>query len=463
MRVLLGLTVALSLLAPAAGCANRAKTSVALYESGDYAGAARAAEAGLAAHPDDRGLWQMRIRAALALGDSAGVARAYAAYRATLDDDDRELLRDVAEATLRQALASPSAKLKLVAIDAVARAELQSLAEQVAERMEDQDDRVVAAAAVAILRGFPQAPEVADQMLRSEDPEARRIAVDGVGKKVGKLASTDLIKAAATDPDPRVRAAAIRWLGQLRERDALDTLRRNLRHPDDAVRAAAVTALARLNLGDLALVAKQALADKSLAVRLAAIDALVAAKLAPELAILAQSDPEPMVAVEAAIAIRSEDLAARALERAAATDRWNDRAAAANIATRAVGKTAALALARRLVTDAEVGVRLAAARVLAYHGDHAAAAAVFVPALEGDHAIAAATELARLGDERGLTALDRAVRDDRRSPDARAEAAAAHLQANRVTAGLVAALADSSGLVRVEAAAALALMTKRAR
>jgi hypothetical protein len=33
------------------------------------AGAAKAADEGLANHPDDDGLWQMRIRAALALGD----------------------------------------------------------------------------------------------------------------------------------------------------------------------------------------------------------------------------------------------------------------------------------------------------------------------------------------------------------------------------------------------------------
>lgn len=459
MRSFLSLSVALSLALLAPGCANRAGKSVTLYESGDYAGAARAADEGLAVHPDDQGLWQMRVRAALALGDAAGVARAYAGYRATLDEDDRELLRDVGVATLGQALASPSAKLKLIAIDAVARAELQVLADQVAERMEDQDDRVVAAAAVAILRGFRQAPEAADQMLRSEDPEARRIAVEGIGKKVGKLAATDLVKA-ADDTDPRVRQAAIRWLGQLREKSAVPVLLRQLRHPDENVRAAAVVALARIGEGNLAAVGKQALADKALAVRIAAIDAMVAAKQATELAQLAQSDPDPMVAIEAAIAVRSQELAARPLERAAASETWNVRAAAANIATRAVGKEAALALAKRLVTDREIGVRLAAARVLAYHGDRAGAVAVFAAALDGEQALEAATDLARLGDERGLGALERAVRDDKRSPDARAAAARAHLAAHRVTPGLVAALADSSGLVRVEAAAALVLLSK---
>ena len=95
-------------------CANHAQHAVALYETGDYVGAARAAESGLATHPQDEGLWQMRVRAALAQGDAAGIAKAYAAYRAQLGgDDDKELLRDLAIATLGQALASPSAKLTI--------------------------------------------------------------------------------------------------------------------------------------------------------------------------------------------------------------------------------------------------------------------------------------------------------------------------------------------------------------
>src|SRR5256885_2060259 len=86
-----------------AGCAGHAQRTAALYEAGDYTGAARTADAELAAHPGEDVLWQMRIRAALALGDRAGVARAYAAYRGQLgDEDDRALLRDLAIATLGQ-------------------------------------------------------------------------------------------------------------------------------------------------------------------------------------------------------------------------------------------------------------------------------------------------------------------------------------------------------------------------
>ena len=449
----LGLALVLGL-----GCAQRARQSITLYEAGDYAGAARAADAGLAAHPNDSALWRMRIRAALALGDAGGVASAYETYRGRYGGDDESLLRDLATATLGQALASPSAKLKITAIEAVASAELHALADQVAERMGDEDDRVAASAAVAILRGYPQAPQVVDDMLRSEEPEARRIAVEGLGKKVGALALDDLRKA-ADDADPRVRRAAIRWLGQLKDKQAPPLLAPQLGHADEGVRAAAVHALVRLGAGDLPALAKQALADSSLPVRLAGVEVLRALKAAAELTALAE-DPDPMVALEAAIAAVNPALAQRALERAAAAPQWTIRAGAANMAARAVDRTHAVLVAKRLAGDPQLGVRLAAARSLASAGDRAAALELFAAALATDPTVSAATDLARLGDERGVRALEAAVRDPAHGADRRAAAAAAHVTARHITPGLVAALADASGVVRVEAAAALVALAR---
>jgi HEAT repeat protein len=452
-----------------AACANHAQQAIALYETGDYAAAARAADRELASHPGDEGLWQMRVRAALAQGDAAGVARAYAAYREQLGgDDDKPLLRDLAIATLGQALASPSARLKIAAIDAVAAAELEPLAEQVAQRMTDDDDRVVAAAAVAVLRSDPDAPHAASDMLRSGDAEARRIAVEGVGKKVGKLALADLEKA-GSDPDARVRRAAIRWLGQLQDRDAIELLTARLRDADDAVRAAAASALARIAAGNLLELGKQALRDRALGVRLAGIELVVAARRpagdaanAANAALAALADdPDPMVAAEAAIAHGGGSLAARAIERAAAAPDWTIRAGAANLAVRALGQPAALALARKLAGDGELAVRLAAARVLAHGDDRAAAAAIFVAALASpEHMLSAAIDLADQNDQRGVAALDAAVRDAEHGPLARAAAADGHRTAHRITPGLVAALADESGGVRVQAAGALALLSR---
>jgi len=443
-----------------AGCANHATQAVALYEVGDYAGAARAADTGLAAHPDDEALWQMRVRAALAQGDGPGVAKVYAAYRGQLrGEDDKALLRDLAIATLGQALASPSAKLKVWAIEAIAAAELEPLSQQVAARMGDDDDRVIAAAAVAVLNGDADAPRAAGDMLRSEDAEARRIAVEGIGKKVGKLALADLEKAAG-DPDAKVRRAAIRWLGQLKDGDAVELLTQRLRDPDAAVRAAAGSALARVGAASPEL-ARQALGDRALAVRLAGIELLVAARRLPDLVALA-ADPDPMVAAEAAIACGDRETAARAIERAAAAEAWIVRVAAANLAVRALGTPAAVTLARRLATDPELPVRLAAARVLAHAGNQPAATEIFVAGLtSGDYVVVAATDLAELGDERGVNMLDAVVQDPQAGAALRGTAAEAHRTAHRITPGLVAALADDSGVVRVAAAATLALLTRR--
>jgi HEAT repeat protein len=446
-----------------AGCAGRSKQSIALYESGDYAGAARVADEGLASHPGDEGLWQMRVRAALALGDAEGVARTYASYRGQRDSDDPELLKDLAIATLGQALASPSVRLKIAAIEAVASAEIQALADQVAERLGDDDDRVAAAAATAVLRGYPQAPQVASEMLRSHDAEARRIAVEGIGKKVGKLAVLDLQKLAGSDPDPRVRRAAIRWLGQVKAQEAGDVLERQLRHTDEGVRAAAALALARIGKGDLAAYAKKALGDRALAVRLAGIELLLAAKNTAELVKLASDDPDAIFAAEAAFAARRPDLATRALDRAVGDEGWSIRAGAANMASRASGKTHAIVLAKKLLADPEPRVRLAAARVLAHAGDRRAAIEIFAASLTGDSALGAATDLAELGDKRGLDLLDAMVRDAKSSPDQRAAAASAHRSARKVTPGLVAALADANGVVRVEAATVLVMLAKPER
>ena len=440
--VLLALT-----LSAAAGCANHAKPSITLYESGNYQAAAIAADEGLAAHPDDDALWGMRIRSALALGDGDAIVRAYTGYTAHRAELDKPLLKDLATATLAQALNSPSAKLELVAIEAIEDIEIQGLADAV----------------VAILHGgYAQAGQVAGDSLRSPDAEARRIAVEGVGKKVGRPAAADLEKA-ASDSDPRVRRAAVFWLGQIKDTDAVAIFAQRIKDEDDGVRAAAARALARVGIGDLGAYGKAAAADAALPVRIAAIDLLVAAHLDSDLGKLAR-DPDPILAVEASLALHDVGLARDAVQRAMASPDGSVRAGAANYLVRALGKDAALGPARQLAHDKELGVRLAAARVLAHAGDATEATKVFVAALGADdsrdHAAQAAADLAALGDARGAARLTELVRDPRRTPEQRAAAAAAHRSAHRVTPGLLAALADTNAIVRVEAAAALGALSK---
>ncbi len=417
MKRLVSIALATALLGPTA-CANRAKRSVTLYESGDYAGALRAADDGLASHPGDNGLWSMKVRAALALGDADAITKAYASYVSHRGENDKELLRDLATATIGQALASPSVKLKISAIEAVASLELNDLADQVAQRMEDSDDRVVAAAAIAVLRGFPEAPKAAEEMLNSDNAEARRIVIEGIAKKYGKLAIADL-EEHADDRDPRVRRASIRWLGQVKDKDAVAILLRRAKDPDDSVRAAAVGALGRIGVGDLGPVAKQALADHALSVRLAGVDVLEAAHLDAELVTLVD-DNDPMVALAAAIAVKRTHPghAATAVERAVTAEEWTIRAGAANMMILAVGKAAARPLAQKLASDSVVGVRLAAARVLVQTGDVALARPIFTAALaDPDLGVQAAADLAALGDPTGIDALSAAVRDMSRTPE----------------------------------------------
>jgi HEAT repeat protein len=351
--------------------------------------------------------------------------------------------------------------MKLVAIRAIASVEIEALADLVGERLGDDDDRVAATAAVATLRGFGQAAGVATDMMTSEDPEARRIAVDGIAKKVGSAAIED-VRTAALDSDANVRMVAIRWLGTWQDAASSDVMLRNLTHPDAGVRAASVTALAQVGLAqnaapaDLLKLATKALGDPALAVRLAGVSVLVDAKATAELTKLVD-DPHPLVAIEAAMGAKVS--AQSALDRAATHEQWTVRAGALNLVARA-DKDYAVTYANKLANDSELRVRLAAGRVLAAAWEREAATAIFVAAIAtptDDNAdLGAAGDLARLHDERGTDALEAALRDTASAPERRIAAASAHLGARVVTPALVAALADPNGLVRVHAAATLA-------
>jgi HEAT repeat protein len=430
-----------------------------MYEHGDYAGAARAADQGLAAHPGDDNLWNAKIRAALAQGDGAALATAYAGYMQHRRELDKPLLRDLVVATLGQALGSPSEKLKIAAIRAVEEIEIERLAEQVHDQLADDNDRVVAAAAIAVIHGgYPDSVQAAAQMLHSDDAEARRTVVDGIGRKIGKAAHIDL-EAAVDDRDARVRRAALHWLGEIKDVDAIEPLARHLRDRDTEARVAAAGSLAKLGIGNLVAMAKTALADKSLAVRSAGIDLLVASRLADAQLVALTDDADPSLALHAAIAVRPThpELAAKVLPRALAAPDWAARAEAANHLVQAVGVDAARPLAHQLLNDPDARVRLAAARVLAGAGEREAAAAAF--ASMPDDA-AAAAELAALGDPRGVERLTALVRDLARSPEQRVVAIEAHRQAHLVSPGLVAALADPNAVVRVTAAATLGAVAK---
>lgn len=453
-----------------AGCTSGAVTrSVRLYEQGDYRAAAQVAEAGRQASPGDDDAWRMQLRALLALGEREALVETYGAYReARGAKDDAALLRELAEATLGQGLRAPSVALRVASIRAVEKAELRGLADAVAQRLTDPDDRVVAAAAAAVLRGYGDAAEALDDMLRSEEEEARRLAYDGLGRKVAKHAVQELLTG-AKDPSPSVRETAVRYLGELRQGELAPVLLASAADRAPGVRAAALRGLAQLpSFAPEAARARASAAasDESLAVRMAAIELLLALGQRAALEALLE-DGEVTVALAAARALRLEaQRSAPVLERGLASAAWTDRVSALGQLVALLGEPGA-ARARPLLADPAPAVRLAAARVMARHGGRAEALAVLeeqVASVMGagasvsSAAVEAAIDLAALEPARGEPALAAALRA--RSSERRLQAVAGHRVLGRVTPGLLGALADASPMVRVEAAAVLAELAK---
>lgn len=451
-------SLALGLTLAACGPSPAVRHAQTLVDRGDYRGASDYTAAELGKRPDDAGLHRVRLRALLGLGDAAGAIADYRAWRERAGGaDDRPALKTMALTTLWQGLRAPSVALKVAAIRAIEANEVEALAEDVGRAMGDDHDQVAAAAAVAVLRAYPQAPEVATQMLGSDDPVARAIAVEGIGRKIKGLAADDL-RPLASDGDPRVRAAVATYLAGLG--DAADTARLiTLAGDADAiVRASALRALAardRSGATGLAELATRGLADEQLPVRLAAVELRKRVGGAAALADLA-GHADPMVALAAARGAGDRAAAAAAIDRALASGELAIRLGGVHALT-ALGKDAARSRAAGLVGDAAPEVRIAAARALAYAGDGAAAIAALAPiATDAGAALKlradAAAELHRLGDGRGRATLATLASAE---PEAGATLVAAHVAAGVITPGLWSALADDQAATRIAAAAAL--------
>lgn len=452
--------LALGLAVPACGPSATVQHAQTLVDRGDYRGATDYTAAELAKRPDDAGLHRVRLRALLGLGDAAGAVADYRAWRERAGGgDDAPALRTMALTTLWQGLRAPSVALKVAAIRAIEAEEIEALAEDVGRAMGDDSDQVAAAAAVAVLRAYPQAPEVATQMLGSDDPLARAIALEGIGRKVKGLAADDL-RPLAADADPRVRTVAAAYLGTLGDRADGERLVALASDPEASVRAAALRGLATRARPDVPgqdEAARHGLADEQLAVRLAAVE-LTGRRGGPTALAALASHADPMVAIAAARLAGDRAAAATAIERGVASADPAIRIGAVNALSSALGKDGARTRAAGLVGDATPAVRVAAARALAYGGERDGAITVLA-ALAADAGAAlkiradAAAELHRLGDARGATILASLAAGA--DADGRAQVVAAHVAAGVVTPGLWAALADEQAGTRIDAAAAL--------
>jgi len=441
-----------------------AKRAERLLERGDFEAAEKMADDELSRFPKHPTLWRVKIQAAMGRGDNAQAAASYKSWRDLRGRDDASMLRTMAKTTLWQALRTPSASINAKTIQIIERLEIEALAREVAEKILEDNDLVAAAAAVALLRSDPAAPRVATDLLSSEDPEARAIVIEGIGRKIKRRARANILSA-LNDSDARVRRAAVVALGSLESNDDTEPLHSvAASDKEGSVRAAALRALARGKRTGLAKYATRALADTYLGARLAAV-ALLATTGKPAIAKLEEltRSDDLFVALRAAVSLRrlGGQATLAPVDRALAAETWNLRVAAVNALAELTEKSVTR---QRLLTplrDTRPEVRIAAARALLRLGkdEHAVGALVAALALDQENPrLSAAIELARLRDQRGLQALAQLLRSE--ETPTRSAAARAHLQAQRITPELVSALADVSPQVRLDAAETLLTLTK---
>lgn len=454
-------------LASCGGVPPGAKRAQALLERGEYQAAEAAADDELRRFRKHPTLWTIKVRAAMGRGDNAAAVGYYREWRELRGADDSELLETMALTLLWQGLRTPSPTTNAEVIGIIERFEIELFAGAVGDRVLDDSDLVAAAASVAVLRSNPAAPSTATDLLRSDDPAARRIVVAGIGRKIGKRAREDLLPA-LKDSDAGVRRAAVVAIGAMGDAADLEALRRLAAHDvDGPVRAAALTALASRGREIAYAAGSSAARDDYLGARLAAVEALYRADglrdANAQLAALARGE-DLFVALRAAALLldRTGERIDAPVRAALAAEAWQLRAAAVRAAGAVTTRERALDWIGQRLADTRVEVRLAAARALLRWKLESRATPIFAAALTdaSDHArIDAAGELAALRDERGLPALSALC--GAASPDTRAAAVRAHARAGRPSDGMVGALADDNLAVRIAAAETLLALTRR--
>ncbi len=434
-----------------------------LLDAHDYTGADAAADAELARRPAMPELWRIKVQAALGRRDNAGAVQSYRTYRERQSDDDPRLLRAMARITLWQAVHSPSPVLATRAIQVIERLEIEELAQDVADKISDDNDAVAAAAAVALLRSLPNAPYVITELLSSDDPKARAIAVEGIGRKIKAAARDDLLPMLA-DSDPGVRSAAVAAISAMKKPDDTERLRQMaVADPDQTVRAQALRGLALGDREGLLEAGRTALGDTYLGARLAGLALLekCGAEAVPLLTEQAHG-ADLFVALRAAVALNK--LGTRLLDpldRGLEDPAWTVRAAATNAITELCSETEARSRIELRLRDDQAGVRLAAARAL-YGFDPARATTELAAALDEpdpDTRLRAATELGQIGDARALPVLTELARSA--DPAMRGAAIRGHVTIGTLGPALVDALADDAMKLRIDAAAALIELLKK--
>lgn len=459
------LLVLLSALAASCGPPSGVRHAQRLLARGDYAGADAEADRELARFPKHPTLWQVKVRAAMGRGDNATAVKHYETWHQMRGADDASLLRIMAKTVLWQALRSPSAELKVAAIQTIEQLEIEELAHDVGELVLDDDDWVAAAASVAVLRADPAAPRVATDLLRSDDARARSLVVAGIARKVGKRAHDDLAPM-MNDRDAGVRRAAVTAIGAMKlNADTARLLALAAKDPDGPVRASALAALTQGDRSGVVPAAERALDDSYLGARLAAV-ALLAKRGGDagraRLATLV-GGTDRFVALRAAVALVRAGSTVDVEGPLAALDDPSPslRAAATAAVAELVSKKRALELLGRRLVDSDPTVALAAARALLSLGVEDQARPMLYKLLTA-HVDAVRVQAAKLllpiDEKEALTTLSALC--GAADPGTREAAVRAHTAGHRPSTGLVAALADEDAQVRIAAADTLLLLAR---
>jgi len=467
---LLPVIAAVAMSALVGACASAppgARKAQRLLEAGDYAGAERVATAELQRYPRSAPLWRIKMKAAMGRGDSDSAVKLYGEWVALRGGEtDTTAVRTLALTTLWRGLRVPSAAIRTKTIQAIERLEVEDLADAVAELMADDEDEVAAAAAVALLKSHPQAPYLAAELAKSDSAKARAIAIAGIGRKIGKLAREDLVRA-LSDRDAAVRRAAVVAVLRFADSKELDRLV-SLAHddPDGPLRARVIRGLAGKEHAKLFELSQAALFDPFLGARLAAVqllDKLGGNAARDKLNEVARS-MDMMVAFRAAVVVRRSGgaPAVELMQQGMASKEWTIRASALNALDKVVSRDRAMTMAIAALGDSQVQVKLSAARLLMRLGNKRRAKSALLAVARGDNlaaAVDASIDLIRLGDGVGIATLQKGAAST--DGDLRRRAIRAHQITRVLTTSLVTSLADERIENRIIAAEILLALTDK--
>ncbi len=252
---------------------------------------------------------EIRVRAAVAL-ERLGVADNLVRM---IENGDRvpeasDTLVKFATSGTREVLAElaqhPSPQVREAMVTAAQRAQRRDMVDELLQIASGDSEAPLRALAFRTLRSLSLQEALPAAIGGLSDPDQRvRAAAVGLVGDLGGPEIIGLLRTQTTDPDPTVRAAAARALGTIGAVAAQSDIRRLLNDPSPMVREAAVLAAVDTKLTSLVPSLVDALGDSEASIRLKAARALGGLGDRSVVPVLLQAFPDPSVDVSEAIAV----------------------------------------------------------------------------------------------------------------------------------------------------------------